>query len=395
MTIWLHIGLGKTGTKTIQRFLKWNRRELRALGYLYPDPGAGGNAHYNLAYQLLQPKKLRPGRKTWEDIARLTAENPQKTLLLSAETFGAFKAREIAAVRRFLPDADFRMVVYLREQAGLLESWHSQRIKNGAAREDIGTFGAAVMESMTFTRMLEPWRDSLGRDKLSVRVFDRSRFVNGDLIDDFLSSVGLPTQREHSAYVAAIDHNVTPGPKALSLIDVVRGELSAHAAEMGFGSESLRRALTSVLYSSLRQWPTEARARLLSPAQRAAVEQRFAGDNAQVLKEYLNDAHPSLFPVRHTSDEPANLVDSAAIVASLPPMDLVKAMSYALACALQHQANALGKSVASAAQAPDKSDDDSLPGVVEPRLSEDAAPRSALLAERRERRKAARKGLAG
>lgn len=341
MTIWLHIGLGKTGTKTIQRFLKKNRRPLRALGYLYPDPGAGGNAHYNLAYQLLHPRKLKPGRKTWEDMARLAAENPRKTILLSAETFGAFKAKDISAVQRFLPHADLRMIVYLREQSALLESWYSQRIKNGAASEDIEVFGDSVLDGMSFTRLLKPWRDILGRDKMSVRVFDRSRFVNNDLIDDFLSTIGLPVQRVHAGYVPISAHNVTPGPKALSLIDVVRGELSAHAASMGLGNEHVRRALTSVLQSSVRQWPKEERVRLLTPERRAEVERRFASDNALVLEEYLNGSHPTLFPTARDRDAPANLLDSGTIVASLPPLELVRAMTYALACSLRHEVKAL------------------------------------------------------
>ncbi|MGQ0622927.1 MAG: hypothetical protein ACT4QA_23975 [Panacagrimonas sp.] len=365
---------------------------MHALGYLYPDFGTGSHAHFNLVHQLRTPTKFRPGHETWEQVVQLAAENPDKCILLSAESFQDFGLGHIAAVRRYLPDADLRMVVYLREQAAFLESWRSQMIKTGSPPVEVEVLGESLVETLTFTRLLKPWRDILGREKMAVRVFDRSRFVNGDLIDDFLHVVGLPTQAMHMDYARFSARNVGPGPKALGLLDVVNRELSVHAARMGFGSDHLRKALTSVLYSSVRQWPREERARMLTPEQRAAFQQRFAADNARVLSEYLNDECPSLFPAARDGNAPANLRDSAAVVASLPPLDLVRTLAYALASSLQREVEALRGNGSSVSEMPAAGLDAPAPSQADRSPVEGAeARRRAAQARRRDQRRAARR----
>jgi len=54
-TVYLHIGLHKTGTSTIQFFLANNREKLAELGYLYPFKQV---AHHNLAYLIGDKKNL-------------------------------------------------------------------------------------------------------------------------------------------------------------------------------------------------------------------------------------------------------------------------------------------------------------------------------------------------
>ena len=50
----LHIGRHKTGTTAIQRFLYGNPELLRANGYCYPDHGAIGFGHHDIAGALIK-----------------------------------------------------------------------------------------------------------------------------------------------------------------------------------------------------------------------------------------------------------------------------------------------------------------------------------------------------
>ena len=49
---YIHIGINKTGSTSIQRFLCDNRQQLKTEGYLYPQTGRSKHAHHELASAL-------------------------------------------------------------------------------------------------------------------------------------------------------------------------------------------------------------------------------------------------------------------------------------------------------------------------------------------------------
>ena len=57
--LWIHIGLRKAGSSTLQSFLRTNQEALEPLGLRYPTLGLLGNAHHDLVSEL----KGRPPRK--------------------------------------------------------------------------------------------------------------------------------------------------------------------------------------------------------------------------------------------------------------------------------------------------------------------------------------------
>ena len=71
--LYLHIGLHKTGTSAIQKFLMSNGQLLAAQGFLYPSLADGWENHNNLAWPFLD-KKYDP-KNYFNDIGEHSNDN--------------------------------------------------------------------------------------------------------------------------------------------------------------------------------------------------------------------------------------------------------------------------------------------------------------------------------
>ena len=101
--LYLHIGMGKTGTTALQHFFWENRKALAAHDICYPELGVQSSAHH-----LLSPHVPDYMRQRWDFLppaqwAPLLAERAQSTVLLSSEVMFSADGEEIsnyfAAVR--------------------------------------------------------------------------------------------------------------------------------------------------------------------------------------------------------------------------------------------------------------------------------------------------------
>jgi hypothetical protein len=111
-------------------------------------------------------------------------------MLLSSEEFALLSRAEIRQLRDQLPEADFRVLVYLRQPSAFMSSSYLQRLKNG---REHGTFADFVQHNAylcAYTRLLQDWAAVFGRDALRPRSYDKARHGPG-LIVDFLSLLDI------------------------------------------------------------------------------------------------------------------------------------------------------------------------------------------------------------
>jgi len=205
----LHIGTEKTGTTTIQAWLRLQRESLLAAGVLFPV-SPGEQNHTALAYfagqeAAVRDLGLRPVGQTPADPAILRREfaaaferevlnSGASTVVLSNEHCSS-RLRDGESLQRLrgllqpLFD-DIRIVVYLRRQDEMLLSGYSTSVKSGQShslhlpqRDDGRIFN--------YARFLDRWANVFGDDHLIVRVFERHRFHDGDLLADFRQITGI------------------------------------------------------------------------------------------------------------------------------------------------------------------------------------------------------------
>jgi hypothetical protein len=209
-TIYLHIGLEKTGTSALQAVGSLNRYWLARRGVLYSRV-AGHFTHSTLALYASEGSRYAArrgvvGLETATDFENqrsilqrgLKAEFARtgcKTVWLSSEHLssrvkGAARTARLAELLQPLAER-VRVVVYLRHQPELYLSSYSTlvRLGNDIAIDD--RHPRTNNYFYRFDKILDSWAESFGRDALIVRIFDRRELKNGDVIDDFFDVLGI------------------------------------------------------------------------------------------------------------------------------------------------------------------------------------------------------------
>lgn len=200
-TVYLHIGMPKTGSTSIQHTFFRNRATLLASGINYLPLGrnhAGSlmpllseNPHKhsrNLRKGIDTPQKAQSRNKAISQrLARELSRNGSAKLVISGEAFSAASFDEVRRLKDLLdPYAErYRIIVYVRDPYEYANSAALQRIKGGAV---IGNSAGDI--PLPRYRQLQNYIEIFGRTHIDIRIFDSKRFVGGDLIADFLHALG-------------------------------------------------------------------------------------------------------------------------------------------------------------------------------------------------------------
>lgn len=174
MRLILHIGTHKTGTSSLQEFLRNNEEVLARKGIYYARISKTKNANRLAKWVIFKQRKKV--KSFIEDHMQRAREINAHTLLISAESFFAmvknfiqFKDNEISdyweseteAVNFFrdvLPaESAIKIVAYLRRQDRFIESYYSQAIKTHSVDLSIDEFRIFMNEALDYWRHMKVW----------------------------------------------------------------------------------------------------------------------------------------------------------------------------------------------------------------------------------------------
>lgn len=214
--IFIHIGMPKTGTTSIQQYLHDNRILLRRSGYVVPlCPGRTN--HRNLTVYALPDDsavtirrakgltsieavarfrksfvtKLAAEARGWKADQSIVLTGEHMIFLTQEEEFTRLK--ELLAV---MGDRPVQVIIYLRRQDEFYVSLYAQFIKNGGSAPwcDLGddVNSAAIGNEIAATlfhydKVIANWSAAFGADNVRVRVYERRQLVREDVVADFLS----------------------------------------------------------------------------------------------------------------------------------------------------------------------------------------------------------------
>ena len=203
----LHIGMGKTGTSSLQEWCGRNRPVLAEHGVLYPrTPGRFRHVRLGLMTTPLADLHKMPAwvRMNRNDPEAFQAEVRAEALaeirsaglprvLFSNEGFYGSSEEAVAGVRDFLSSfaSTVRVVVYLRRQDDHLLSRYQQRIKVGATERLASRLDVDLTDLYDYAARLSLWQRVVEPTELVVRPFEREQFVGGSLNQDFLAAAGI------------------------------------------------------------------------------------------------------------------------------------------------------------------------------------------------------------
>lgn len=214
----LHIGTEKTGTTSIQAFLRENRNALLEQGYYVPLT-MGQGEHVGLVHLFAQSQKRFSTRTTLglhtvdkveahqETLnqkvrAEMHAEaRAGRTLLISSERFFTVMTdeSELKALRAFLYEfcRELDIVAYVRPQHEFAISMFSTSLKNGSRQkvvlQDL-TKNNGMARKCDYAGVLQFWESHFPDANYKIQVYGRSKLVNGDSVVDFSYVTGINEQ---------------------------------------------------------------------------------------------------------------------------------------------------------------------------------------------------------
>lgn len=307
-TLYLHIGMPKSGTSAIQFFMKNNNKLLKKKGYIYPDfgfrfPGIGPNRNaYFMTHKYVMPQGERDFQKEKELQDKgfamlLKCLDKYPNVVLSDEhiwngyadfpDFWKNIAKRITEARH-----ELKVIMYLRRQDTFIQSYWAQQVKEVRqySFDEYLKKKRYRKRNLNYDVVLDHIAAAVGMENIIVRVYEKGQYYGSDkptLIADFLHSIGLELTDAYLSKEARInmslDGSCTEIKRILNQMpeyrkkgsDIVPVMLNMLAREDGTLQQS--------------------RAGIYKNGKRQAIMDEFTQGNQSVAKRYLHREDGRLF----------------------------------------------------------------------------------------------------
>ena len=279
MTIYLHIGMQKTGTTSLQRTMAEKREELKSHGILYPSGTVGlgvqdRDAHHYLAHAIRGRRERHSPDVPFElldkhvEALHEAAANFVGDVVISSEDFSLFRERGIQKLRLHLP-ADTKVIVYLRRQDLWADALFGQMMKLGR-QMTVETFLGNQRRLLDYSALLEPWAAAFGPENIIVRPYEGA--ASDDLFRDFCTVIGRASAVVVSPEVRR--DNVSLTQKQTELLDLVGNDAARKTARKDFERANVNSRKAEGLQH-------------LSQEQGKALLREYQAGNQEVARRYL------------------------------------------------------------------------------------------------------------
>jgi len=288
MRIIFHIGAGKTGSSAIQHALATNQSELIREGIFLPSEDLTTNGKvtgyhvwwFENVKQMESCKALEEVSSKLSSVITEAEEKSCDTVLFSAENLSnPFSWSGL--LKQVLHGHDVSVLMYIRRQDEyLLSAWQQWGIKTGSRLEEwlfknIGTTG-------DWSVPIKEWQ-TIATDKLMVRVYQRERLCNGDVVDDFFDTIGI----DASEFTKS-KKNVN------SSYNIAVEELALAAPALFEGAHD------NQFFNMVQQYGIDAHKKAkgesrLSGTERRSIIDRYQTSNQWIKSEYFGDLAGPLF----------------------------------------------------------------------------------------------------
>lgn len=211
--IYLHIGVPKTGTTSIQSYLAKNYDDLHKDGCLVPKSSRSKKKNHTLlANYCINSKKItkmniRNGMHTKRDLKQfnmdfyhilreeIEAFEGEVVILSSEQCYGSLSlVEEIKRLKNLFEGLydELKIIVYIREQSEMLCSLYSTRMKGGNTYTIPSKDEFSNMELLDFNNRLRLWEQVFGLENVILRVFDADHLYKNDIVSDFCKMTNVP-----------------------------------------------------------------------------------------------------------------------------------------------------------------------------------------------------------
>ena len=322
----LHVGSHKTGTSTLQKFLRDNRAlaENQGVRFLKGMTKRDGSEHtHNVLASFLAsgaPKQIQRARDCLQ--TGLEPAAGLHTLFASSEEFNRFvlgrdgkidmqaqadfmsnymagddiywdrRARFLDRVAATLDGQDVEVWITLRRPDNFCMSMYQQVVRNRAYVGTIEEFAASNFTLFQYRRLLDQWAE---RFKVRVFVYEDMMRDYGSAATPYLEALGLGALSPQAEQVPRV--NTASHPHVI--------EFLRRTNYFPLDKKVLRERLGR-LSAKAQDWSPAKSTVLLSPTAREAFNTRFAEDCAQIRERFSvpTPGRETLFDTKVDDDRP-------------------------------------------------------------------------------------------
>ncbi len=295
--LWLHIGMPKTGTTALQGFVRTNGGLLDTAGLRYMETGRRRHensrltiSHNIIAFHINQTQQ--PTDAFREAMALEYEAHKDKTCLVSSEMLYSVDLDRLAQIFSDIPARQMRITFYCRRYSDFWEADYKQRAKNGRLPAGGTQYIRARLdeiaenpERLSYSAMLTRIRIAFPGVTVAPFLYDRSVMANGNIVDDFMSRIGVTLPKGSTA-------NLPSNPS------------QSRAASEAFGilARSIGRQRTRQLRRRVVDDPVMIRRNdVLEPKERLWLDEYLAAQDTDFQQEFFPD-RDQLFPPVQLSD---------------------------------------------------------------------------------------------
>ena len=208
-TLYLHIGMHKTGSTALQRTLHKNAEYIKKYGLEYPTFAINHSApmcslfhpephrfQLNIIQGIDTPEKAkRFNDKTRAQLTTVMQRADSGEVVISGEGMGRLPIDRVAALKDFVEPhfENIKVVAYLRKPIAYISSAAQEILKRGTTLEQLHS-SPPFPGYRTF---LEKYFDIFGRENVDVRLYRRDRDKSWDIVQDFLSLTQCRINRQN------------------------------------------------------------------------------------------------------------------------------------------------------------------------------------------------------
>lgn len=199
-TVYIHIGLEKTGTTTLQKFLTDNESVLRKKRFYYLCDDTKlyfeGIGHFPLAacFHVDSPKFISEEKfHSPAEVLRTLKFDINRcdgNVILSCEHLSSRldKREYLESIRTSLPNQNIKIICYLRRQDEMALDAYSTMVCYGRVNPiTIAEVIGCNSDYFDYKKICDLWASVFGHENVILREYKRSNFEGGDIRRDFLN----------------------------------------------------------------------------------------------------------------------------------------------------------------------------------------------------------------
>lgn len=281
--LYIHIGAKKTGSTSLQYFLKQNAAFLRSKGiFVASTLGATEDKSLSRLYMGTAPTDASRRKETFLHQCGDFFLQGGAAAIVTAESFSDLNLEEIEHLKNDLdPYFDgYRIIFYIRRQDLVAVSHYSTMLQGGGASKKLMSMGLGRRgrRALSYGSILKDWGAVFSSGDIVVRRYVEKWQGDWDVVTDFLSQIGLDA---HDGCPVSSDRNTPLSGEAAACLRKYN-ELAKRGAILS--SHEARQGLITALQT------LENGSRIPKPAKPAAIKfyKSFQEENTEVRRMYFS-----------------------------------------------------------------------------------------------------------